>query len=104
MDQVDRFRRIADVLRAAQKAAIEAENAPDERKRLREFSLAEVAAVLRVRIRDLNLLTGQGRGRAKLRLSEVLDIRQRLQTVTGDRRFVPHRDSEGGEELATVVF
>ena len=41
---------------------------------------------------------------AKLRLSEVLDIRQRLQTVTGDRRFVPHRDSEGGEELATVVF
>ena len=92
------------MLRAAQKAAIEAENAPDERKRLREFSLAEVAAVLRVKIRYLNLLTGQGRGRAKLRLSEVLEFvsafKPSLEIPASSRTGT----WQGGEELATVVF
>ena len=55
MDQVGTFRRIADVLRSAQRAAIEVENAPDKRKRLRTFSAQEVAGLLGVPQKALRL-------------------------------------------------
>jgi chromosome partitioning protein len=48
-DGVGMYRRIADVLRSAQRVAIEAENAPDKRKRLRTFSTQEVAALLGIK-------------------------------------------------------
>ncbi len=59
MGQVDTFRRIADVLRSAQRAAIEVENAPDKRKRLRTFSAQEVAGLLGVPQRVLRLAATQ---------------------------------------------
>jgi chromosome partitioning protein len=49
MDNVDVYRRIASVLRSAQRAAIESEDAPDKRKRLRTISSQEVAAMLEVK-------------------------------------------------------
>jgi chromosome partitioning protein len=59
MDQVGTFRRIADVLRSAQRAAIEVENAPDKRKRLRTFSAQEVAGLLGVPHKALRLAAAQ---------------------------------------------
>ena len=53
MDQVGIFRRIADVLRSAQRAAIEVENAPEKRKRLIRLALKG----LRLLILALKLLT-----------------------------------------------
>src|SRR6478672_7758420 len=50
---VSTYRRIADILRSAQRAAIEVENAPDKRKRLRMFSSQEVASLLGVPHREV---------------------------------------------------
>ena len=52
MDSVATYRRIAEVLRSAQRVAIEVENAPDKRKRLRTFSSQE-AASYGMKLRDV---------------------------------------------------
>lgn len=56
MGIADSFRHIAEVIRSTQRAAIEVENAPDRRKRLRTFSVVEAAALLGVQQRDLHRL------------------------------------------------
>ena len=110
MDQVGTFRRIADVLRSAQRAAIEVENAPDKRKRLRTFSAQEVAGLLGVPQRALRLAATQiaserpATPRPRLAFAEVGALRLMFQAASGEGRFVPRRRPEHGESLATVAF
>jgi chromosome partitioning protein len=109
IDFVKTYRRIADVLRAAQRAAIEVENAPDKRKRLRTLSLQEVAALLGVKLRELTAHMRSGDERAvgprnRLVFEELLGVRQSLFSETGDLNFLPWRRPGRGESLATVVF
>lgn len=110
MDQVGTFRWIADVLRSAQRAAIEAENAPDKRKRLRTFSTQEVAGLLGVPQKAVRLAATQlshdrpAVPRARLTFAEVEALRLVFQAASGESRFVPRRRRERGEGLATVAF
>ena len=110
MDQVGTFRRIADVLRSAQRAAIEVENAPDKRKRLRTFSPQEVAGLLGVPQKALRLAATQIAAerptapRPRLTFAEVEALRLVFQAASGGARFVPRRDPGRGETLAVVAF
>jgi chromosome partitioning protein len=110
MGQVDTFRRIADVLRSAQRAAIEVENAPDKRKRLRTFSAQEVAGLLGVPQRVLRLAATQIAPersavlRPRLTFAEMEALRLVFQAASEEGRFVPRRRPERGEAFATVVF
>jgi chromosome partitioning protein len=108
-DPVTTYRRIADVLRSAQKAAIEVENAPDKRKRLRTFSFQEVAALLGIKLREAiaygkNADDAGAPSRTRLTLKEILDLRQTIYSSSGDATILPRRRPEEGERLATVVF
>jgi chromosome partitioning protein len=111
MDQVETFRRVADMLRSAQRAAIEVENAPDRRKRLRTFSTQEVAELLGVAQRDLRLATPRvisaersAVPRTRLAFTEIQELRAALRGAFGELRLVPHRQPDLGEALATVAF
>ena len=97
-DQVETFRRIADALRAAQRAAIEVENAPDKRKRLRTFSSQEVASLLGIRSRDV------GAARNRLSFDDIMKLHISLYESSGNPRYFPQRRPERGEGLATVAF
>ena len=108
-DPVETYRRIADVLRSAQRVAIEVENAPEKRKRLRTFSAQEVAALLGVKPRDVSVPTKQtddrsGGARNRLAFDDILQIRTSLYNSSGDLRFLPRRNPNRGEGLATIVF
>jgi chromosome partitioning protein len=108
-DNVDAYRRIADVLRAAQRVAIETENAPDKRKRLRTYSTQEVASLLGVKS---SIVTAKaktaderaGTARKRLAFSDILVLRKALYDSSGDIRFLPSRRPEHDEALATIVF
>jgi chromosome partitioning protein len=82
MGQVDSFRHIAEVLRSAQRAAIELENAPDQRKRLRTFSPQEAASLLGLTLKELRAVQGlQGRvvrATGRLSFDEVQAVRRLL--------------------------
>ena len=104
LGQVEGFRSIAAVLRAAGKSAIEAENAPDKRKRLRSFSIAEAAhllvapiAAVRRAAADLNPAAA-GIPRTRLDFLEVQALRPVLHGAA------PSRRPERGEELSVVAF
>lgn len=99
MNQVGTFRQIAGVLRSTQRAAIEIENAPEQRKRLRSFSAQEVAALLNVKQRDLR---ANGRTPIRLGFTEVQALREALQGKVEGIAPVPHR--RASETLATIVF
>jgi chromosome partitioning protein len=109
MDAAETYRRIADVLRSAQRVAIEAENAPDKRKRLRTLSAQEVVALLGVKARDITAYTKtvggrEGGQRNRLSFEELLGLRRSLFDESNDLRFLPWRRPDMGEALATVVF
>lgn len=110
MDQVAQFRRVAEVLRTAQRMAIEVENAPEKRKTLRSFSAREVAAMLGVTPGQLRQASGvkpAGKGiapRPRLEFDEIMAARAALRRDTGRLAFLPRRDAAAGEKLATVVF
>nr|WP_294577697.1 AAA family ATPase [uncultured Rhodopila sp.] len=103
------YRLIADVLRSAQRVAIETENAPDKRKRLRTFSTQEVSALLGIKS---GVITSHARaaeernGAARTRhtLNDILILRKSLAGDSGDLRLLPGRRIDRGEELATIVF
>ncbi len=102
--QVEGFRSIAAVLRAAGRAAIEAENAPDKRKRLRSFSLPESAhllaaspAAVRRAAAGLSAATA-GSPRTRLQFTELQALRLVLHGAG------PGRRPERGEELSVVAF
>jgi chromosome partitioning protein len=108
-DIVETYHRIADVLRSAQRVAIEVENAPDKRKRLRTFSSQEVATLLGIKPRDITAYTKAvdnrtGGQRNRLTFEEVLGLRRYLFNESNDIRFLPWRRPGMGEALATVVF
>jgi chromosome partitioning protein len=103
------FWRISSVLRNVQRTAIEIENAPDKRKRLRSFTVPEIADLLDVERVDLLAACGQadqGRFQSRTLLSflDVQTARKALATQRGDLRFQPRRDPEKGESLAIVAF
>lgn len=110
MDQIEIFRRIAAVLRAAQRAAIEVENAPEKRKQLRAFSVQEVAALLGISQKDVRaavggrVVTGLAAAHARLSFEDIGRVRRALQGGGGGSRFVPQRDPNRQERLATIVF
>jgi chromosome partitioning protein len=102
MGQVDAFRRIADVLRSTQRVAIEVENAPERRKRLRSFSTQEVATLLGVTQKDLRAGAKSGPAPTRMGFAEVQAMRAALQGKVARIAPVPHR--QPGERLATIVF
>ena len=92
------------MLRAAGRAAIEAENAPDKRKRLRSFSFAEAAhllaappAAVRRAAAGLNA-AGVGLPRSRLSFTEMQALRPLLHGAG------PGRRPERKEELSVVAF
>lgn len=102
--QIEEFRTVAAVLRTAGRAAIEAENAPDKRKRLRSFSLAEAAHLLAaspsaVR-RAATGLNAAGTSLPRLRL-EFTELQALRPVLHGSG---PGRRPEQKEELAVVAF
>ena len=103
-DQVEAFQTIAAVLRAAGRAAIEAENSPDKRKRLRSFSVSEAAQLLAassaaVRGAAANLDTwGAGQSRTRLEFAQMQALRPVLHGTA------PGRRAEQGEKLSVVAF
>lgn len=104
MKLAERFRHVAEVLRSAQRAAIEVENAPERRKRLRTFSAPEVAGLLGIPQRELRI--PQGEVRRPIPVATRLTFEQ-LQALRGQVSGVapaPNRRSESGEALATIVF
>jgi chromosome partitioning protein len=106
-DAIGTYRRIAEMLRSTQRIAIEVENAPDKRKRLRTFSVSEVAAFLGVRPQEVTSRTKPtetrfGGTRGRLSFNEVLDLRKSLYETSRRISFLPWRRE--GEALATVVF
>ncbi len=109
VDPVATYRRIADVLRSAQRAAIEVENAPDRRKRLRTFSFQESAALLGVKLRDVIAYSKAADSaaalpRARLTLDDILALRRLLHADSSSLAILPWRRPALGEKLATVVF
>ena len=80
---VGMYRLIADVLRSAQRVAIETENAPDKRKRLRTFSTQEVSALLGIKS---SVITSHARAadersgvaRTRHTLNDILILRKSL--------------------------
>jgi len=102
--QVEGFRTIAAVLRAAGRAAIEAENAPDKRKRLRSFSFAEAAhhlaaPVAAVRRAAAGLSTAASTlPRTRLEFAEMQALRPVLHGAG------PGRRPELGEGLSVLAF
>ena len=99
-----------EVLRSAQRIAIETENAPDKRKRLRDFSTQEVAALLGVKPHQLRGAVAQmqadraATSRTRLSLDEITIIRKILYGASPDLRLLPTRRPELGEGLAVIVF
>jgi chromosome partitioning protein len=102
MGQVDAFRRIAEVLRSTQRAAIEVENAPEQRKRLRSFSAQEVAALFGVTQKDLRAASKASPAPTRMGFAEVQALRAALQGKVAGIAPVPRRQT--GEDLATIVF
>jgi len=102
MGQVESFRRIADVLRSTQRVAIEVENAPERRKKLRSFSAQEVATLLGVTQKELRAGTKFGPAPTRMGFAEVQALRASLQGKVAGIAPVPNR--RPGERLATTVF
>ena len=109
IDSVTTYRRIAEVLRSAQRVAIEIENAPEKRKRLRTFSFQEAAALLGISLREViarskTAAETEAPSRNRISLEEILSLRQSVHAETHDLRILPWRRPDRGEGLATVVF
>ena len=109
IDSVATYRRIAEVLRSAQRVAIEIENAPEKRKRLRTFSFQEAAALLGISLREViarskTAADTEAPSRNRISLEEILSLRQSIHAETHDSRVLPWRRADLGEGLATVVF
>lgn len=106
---VEVYRRVADILRSAQRVAIEVENAPDKRKHLRTFSIQEVAALLDIKPKDLTSFLKKhgdefGVSKNRLSLETIIQVRKTLFGSLGKSQFLPNRHAGFGEELATIVF
>lgn len=105
-ESIAQYRRIADVIRAAQRVAIETENAPERRKRLRTLSVQEVSALVGIPVGDMiRRLRALGvQNRARISFEDMLRVRAALFEATGDTSYFPHRRPDRGERLATVAF
>jgi chromosome partitioning protein len=108
-DAIAGYWQISDVLRHVQRTAIEVENAPDKRKRLRSFTVNEIAALMDVDRAVLLEACGQSdQGRFQPRtLLSFLDVeaaRIALSQATNSPRFRPGRNAEQDEGIAIVAF
>ncbi|MDW8341667.1 MAG: AAA family ATPase [Geminicoccaceae bacterium] len=112
-DIVARFETYAELCRAVQRKAIELENHPERKKRLRRFAAAEVAEILGISPGYLRSLVhepdfpsgaiGPG-GRRSFALAEIHAARAWLFAHTGNPRYAPRRRPEAGEKLQVVTF
>jgi chromosome partitioning protein len=89
--------------------AIETENAPETRKRLRAFSTQEAALLLGVKHREIaayakTLKRRSADQRTRFTFKELQELRRALFDRFGHLHFLPWRRAEMKEELATVVF
>jgi chromosome partitioning protein len=101
--------RISNLLRQAQRVAIEVENAPDKRKRLRQFTPNEVASLLDVDRKRALAALGLADNlrfmpRPMVTFDDIVAARSGLYAETADLRFAPRRHPERGEALAIVAF
>ncbi len=112
-DIVTRFERFAELCRAVQRKAVELENHPEKRKRLRRFGAGEVAAVLGISpghlrnlVREPGFPAGETRagGRRSFAIEEIHAARAWLHRTTGNPRYAPGRRAEQGERLQIVTF
>ena len=106
---VGAYHRIAEVIRSAQRAAIEVENAPEKRKRLRTFSSQEVSSLLGVPNREVtaylkSIEAKESAARARLALGEVIALRRAFFEKTHNLEILPWRRPTLGEDMVTVVF
>jgi chromosome partitioning protein len=110
MDQVAAFRNVAEVLRAAQRVAIEVENAPEKRKLLRSFSLAESAGLLGVTPQELRGLMRSAfpelptAVRNRLTFDQIAQMRATLPANASPGEKTRRRRMRGDEAPARVVF
>lgn len=112
-DIATRFERFAGLCRAVQRKAVELENHPEKRKRLRRFGPGEVASVLGISpghlrnlVREPGFPAGEIRagGRRTFSLEEIHAARRWLFESTGNTRYAPTRRPEEGERLQVVTF
>jgi len=112
-DIATRFERFAELCRAVQRKAIELENHPEKRKRLRRFAATEVAAVLGISpghlrnlVREPGFPAGETRvgGRRSFSIEEIRAAQRWLYETTGNPRYAPGRRPEAGERLQVVTF
>src|SRR6202521_718685 len=108
-DATANYWRISDVLRHVQRTAIEVENAPDKRKRLRLFTVHEIAALLGVERTELLESCGQSdqgrfQPRTLLSFADVEAARIALSKNATSPRFRPQRSAERDEPVAIVAF
>jgi chromosome partitioning protein len=102
------FGHVAEVLQAAQRTAIEVENAPDKRKRLRHFSVQEAASLMGLTPRQLRQaakLESSGKGitpRARMSFQEFLAARQAAALKLKRPDLWPKRGAD--EPMASIVF
>lgn len=112
-DIASRFDRFAELCRAVQRKAVELENHPEKRKRLRRFGAGEVAAVLGISpghlrnlVREPGFPTGESQagGRRSFAIEEIHAARRWLYEATGNAKYAPGRRPERGERLQVVTF
>lgn len=112
-DVITQFSRYAEVCQAVQRKAVELENHPDKRKRLRRFTAGEAAEILGIsssHLRNLVRMEGfpqgtmAGAGRRSFAIDEIHAARRWLLHTTGNARYDPHRHAERGEKLQVITF
>ncbi|MBC9208560.1 AAA family ATPase [Roseomonas aerophila] len=110
MDQLAAFRNVAEVLRAAQRVAIEVENAPEKRKTLRSFSLSESAGLLGVPPADLRALVRARfpnlapASRSRLSFDQLGTLREVLPVSASPGERARRKRRKGEEAPARIVF
>ncbi len=110
MDQLAAFRNVAEILRAAQRVAIEVENAPEKRKLLRSFSLAESAALLGMAVPELRALARQSLPdwlpgpRARLSFEQIALLRDVPPLSRTPKARLRRKRRQEGAPPARVVF
>jgi chromosome partitioning protein len=110
VDQLAAFRNVAEVLRAAQRVAIEVENAPEKRKVLRGFSLPESANLLGITASDLRPLLKTNfpdfstASRNRLSFDQISRLREVMPASASPGERIRRKRRRAEEAPARIVF